>query len=166
LTGSRAYPLAPASLLDRLLDPPPRTGHATASAGEVIRAAEAALRRDIESLLNARKPWRSVPAEFAALAISSLTYGLADFTGGAVADRDGQERLRREIETAITRFEPRLTGVEVEIVETPSALKSQITFRVTGLLLLEPVSEPISFDTVADTVTSDITLQARGALTR
>ena len=61
----------------------------------------------------------------------------------------------------IARFEPRLTSVEVEIVQTPTALKSLLAFRVSGLLLVDPISEPVSFDTVADTVTSDITLRAR-----
>ena len=159
MTGSSGHPLARASLLDRLLHPAPGAARA-AGAGEGIRAAAAALRRDIEILLNARTPWRSIPAGLPALATSTLTYGLADFTGNEAADKDAQERLRREIETAIARFEPRLNSVEVAIVQTPTALRSLLTFRISGLLLVEPIAEPVSFDTVADTVTSDITLRA------
>lgn len=154
--GSGAGSLPRASILERLLETPARGG-----AAEGLRAIEAAVRRDIEILLNARKPWRSVPARFPSLATSTLGYGLADFTGGAAADGDGQERLRAEIETAIARFEPRLTAVEVEIVGKPTALRSLLSFRISGMLLVEPVAEPVSFDTVADTVTADITLRTR-----
>lgn len=89
-----------------------------------------------------------------------LSYGLSDFAGGVTTDPAQRERLRVEIERVITRFEPRLAHVEVEFVGAPSQLDAVLAFRISALLLVDPVSEPIAFDTTVDTTTSDVNLRA------
>lgn len=147
---------APLSLLDRLLDPKGRS-HRLASAG-TVQQLKASLRRDVEALLNARRPWWSIPAQYSALRSSTLSYGMADFAGGIINDSAEQERLRAEIEATITRFEPRLATVEVELLTEPSPLEGMLAFRIRAFLLVDPVVEPIAFDTVLDTATSDVDL--------
>lgn len=76
------------SLLDRLLDERPDQPHdPPAVASEQVGRLRRAVHRDLEALLNARRPWRSVPTRLAALRTSALAFGLPDFTAGAYNDR-------------------------------------------------------------------------------
>ena len=150
---------APVSVLDRLLVGDTPVDKARMMPGGSLRRLRAALLRDLEALLNARKPWRSMPARLSFLRTSALSYGLADFAGGTVKDAMERTRLCAEIADAITRFEPRLTAVEVELAETPSSLEAVLSFRIKAVLLIDPVPEPVVFDTMLDTATSDIHLR-------
>jgi type VI secretion system protein ImpF len=154
---------AAASVLDRLLDgqpekPTDRKLSASATVAELRRA----VRRDVEALLNARRPWHSVPDRFATLRTSPLGYGIADFTAGAFDDEQQQEALRIEIETAIRRFEPRLARVQVELANPPSPFSATLTLRVSALLQMQPESEQVDFDTIIDRTTADVMLRASG----
>lgn len=147
-----------ASLLDRLLDPRPDQAHdRPRSAAETVAQLRASVHRDVEHLLNARRPWRSVA--WPALRTSPLNYGISDFTAGAFNDRHEREALRTEIEEAIRRFEPRLAQVQVELTEGASPLRATLALRINALLPMEPLREAISFDTLIDTTTADITLR-------
>ena len=146
------------SLLDRLLDAYPEQAlDRKLSAAETVSELRAAVHRDVEFLLNARRPWRSVARP--ALRTSPLGYGISDFTAGAFNDRHERERLRVEIEEAIRRFEPRLTDVQVQVAEDVSPMRATLVLRINALLLMDPVPEAISFDTLIDTTTADITLR-------
>ena len=146
------------SVLDRLLDDAPeRRQDRSASPSQILDVLRAGVHRDVEHLLNARRPWQSQPR--AELVRSPLGYGLTDFTAGAFNEEDARERLRAEIETAIRRFEPRLTQVEVRLVGTMSPLRSVLTLHIAALLLIDPMPEPISFETLIDTTTADVTLR-------
>lgn len=149
---------AGASLLDRLLDPhPDQVRDRVQSAAETVARLRASVHRDVEYLLNARRPWRS--AAWPELRTSPLGYGISDFTAGAFNDQREREVLRAEIEEAIRRFEPRLAQVRVQVAEDRSALHATLTLRIDALLLMEPVPEAISFDTLIDTTTADVTLR-------
>jgi len=60
-----------------------------------------------------------------------------------------RHQLRQEIEKTITRFEPRIRNVVVRI-EAPTQDERNLRFKITGLLLVDPVAEPITFDTYFD----------------
>lgn len=146
-----------ASLLDRLLDAhPDQARDRVPSAADTVARLRAAVHRDVEFLLNARRPWRSVA--WPALRTSPLGYGISDFTAGAFNDRREREVLRAEIEDAIRRFEPRLAQVQVQVAEDASPLRATLALRIDALLLMEPLPEAISFDTLIDTTTADVTL--------
>jgi len=152
---------AGASLLDRLLDArPDQARDRVQSAAETVARLRASVHRDVECLLNARRPWRS--AAWPELRTSPLGYGISDFTAGAFNDRDQREALRAEVEEAIERFEPRLAQVRVQVAEDPSPLRATLTLRIDALLLMEPLPEAISFDTLIDTTTADVTLRPVG----
>ena len=155
-SGRRAK--AGASLLDRLLDArPDQARDRPQSAAETVAQLRAALHRDVECLLNARRPWRSVA--WPELRTSPLGYGISDFTAGAFNDQHEREALRAEIEEAIRRFEPRLTQVQVQVAEDTSPLRATLMLRINALLRMEPLPEAISFDTLIDTTTADVTLR-------
>jgi type VI secretion system protein ImpF len=115
--------------------------------------------RDLEALLNARRPWRSVPDTTPALRLSPLGYGMPDFTAGAFNERRQREALRLEVEETIRQFEPRLTQVQVQLADDGDLLRATLRLRIDALLRMDPAPEPIVFDTVVDTTTSDVTLR-------
>lgn len=147
-------------LLDRLMDPEPdRAADAPLSAAETVERLRRSVHRDLEALLNARRPWRSVPDTTPALRLSPLGYGIPDFTAGAFNDRRQREALRAEVEETIRRFEPRLTQVQVQLADDGDLLRSTLRLRIDALLRVDPAPEPIVFDTVVDTTTADVTLR-------
>jgi type VI secretion system protein ImpF len=160
MPSTRNASRAAAPLLDRLMDvhPEREKDRVLAPASTVIELRNS-VRRDVEALLNARRPWRSVPDRFATLRVSPLGYGIPDFTAGAFNDKMQQENLRAEIETAIRRFEPRLAHVQVELADQPSPLAATLMLRISALLRVEPEPEPVIFDTLLETTTADVTIR-------
>ena len=148
------------SVLDRLLDDrPDQAQDAPVAATEAVRRLRLAVHRDLEALLNARRPWRSVPATMPALRTSPASFGLPDFTAGAYNDRSQREALRAEIESTLRRFEPRLAELRVYLAEDRAPLRATLVLRIDAVLLMDPAPEPITFDTTIDTTTADVTLQ-------
>jgi type VI secretion system protein ImpF len=157
--GRRASVSATMPLLDRLTDAEPDLPlDRPVSPLETVEQLRRAVHRDLEALLNARRPWRSVPDNLAALRLSPLAYGMPDFTAGAYNDRQQREVLRGEIEETIRRFEPRLTRVQVRLSDDGSLLRSTLRLSIDALLLTHPAPEPIVFDTTVDTTTADVVL--------
>jgi type VI secretion system protein ImpF len=157
--GRRPPAPVQAPLLDRLMDAEPeRASDRPASQAETVAQLRRAVHRDLEALLNARRPWRSIPDRFGALRLSPLAYGMPDFTAGAYNDRQQRERLRNEIEETIRRFEPRLAQVQVRLSDETNLLRATLRLSIDALLLTHPAPEPIVFDTTVDTTTADVVL--------
>lgn len=143
-------------LLDRLMDDDPANPQDPPLApGQARAALQAAIRRDIEALLNARRPWRSLPAGYGALKRSPLGYGLADFAAGAFNAQDRRDQLRAEVKAAIEMFERRLTHVRVELVPTGST-EAALKLQISAQLEAEPAPEPVAFETVLHPATDDV----------
>ncbi len=138
------------SVLDRLIDADPSTAaEAPARLHNRVNEVKAALRRDLEWLLNARQRLISLPPGLGHLRNSLLTYGLPDFTHATMSVIDEQRELRRLIEVQIARFEPRLSNVSVILVEGNS-LDRCLRFRIDAILDVDPIHEPISFDSILE----------------
>ena len=162
MNGAAPAAYATASVLDRLCDArPDQERDRPPQAAETVADLLAAVARDLGALLNARRPWRSAPDWFPLLQTSPLGFGINDFTGGGYNDASQQEALRAEVEAVIRRFEPRLAEVQVHLVRDPAPLGATLALRVDALLMIEPMPEPISFDTVVDVLTADILLHQR-----
>ena len=147
-------------LLDRLLDLEPERGtDGSVTAVETVERLRRSVHRDLEALLNARRPWRSVTDAVPALRLSPVGYGIPDFTAGAFNDRRQREALRAEVEETIRRFEPRLAQVQVQLADDGDLLRTTLRLRIDALLRVDPAPEPIVFDTVVDTTTADVTLR-------
>jgi type VI secretion system protein ImpF len=52
--------------------------------------------------------------------------------------------------TTINLFEPRLANVRLVLIETPDSAKKDVRLRIEAMLRMDPVPEPISFDTVIE----------------
>ncbi len=134
------------SVLDRLVDfEPEATSEPPVSRSKALRQVKQALRRDLEWLLNTRLAFE-VPDGLPLLADSLLAYGLPDFSNVTVKDAADQSTLTLALETALRRFEPRLEDVVVSVANA-SALERAFRFKIEARLRIDPVPEPISFDT-------------------
>ena len=145
------------SVLDRLLDDAPEMERdRPLSATDALTVLRRAVRRDLEALLNARRRFASIPPAYAELANSGFSFGLPDYTAGAMNEASAREVLRKEIERCIRQFEPRLVHVVVSLVPPEDELDSTLHFHIEALLHADPAPEPISFDTVVNAATADI----------
>lgn len=156
-TGGHAAPRrVRVSVLDRLLG----DGDGDPGAGD-LHSLRDAVHRDLEALLNAHRPWRSVPAHLDYLRFSSFQYGLPDFTSGELNHHEPREALRHEIETTIRRMEPRLAQVRVHLADEPHPLRTVLRLRIEALLQVEPIVARIAFDTFVNVSTTEMVLQLR-----
>jgi type VI secretion system protein ImpF len=145
-TGSKTR----ASILDRLIDSEPEVStEPVQSRFTSIRQFTAQVRRDIENLLNTKNYAWLTECESPELRNSLYFYGLPDFTAQNPGSLLATDRLRQEVEKAIARFEPRLKNVRV-VAEAGEKEEKTVGFRITGLLMVEPAPEPVSFDTRFD----------------
>ena len=60
-----------------------------------------------------------------------------------------RQQLSQQIERVISRFEPRLKNVKVNL-EMSTQSERNLRFRISALLVVGPVSEPVTFDTYLD----------------
>jgi len=149
-------------LLERLIDTAPeQTSDRAFSAGEAMAVLRRSVRRDLEALLNARRRFRSIPAGFGELRISPLTFGIPDCTAGTFVDPRQRDRLRREIEETIRRFEPRFAEVQVTLVTPKDSLEATLRLRIQALLHAEPAPEPVAFDTEVETTSLEVSVKER-----
>ena len=155
----RGQPAAELSILDRLLDSAPgRERDAPLSAPASRERLRWAVHRDLEMLLNARRPWRPVPSSMGELSLSPLGFGTPDFTAGSFNNGSERETVRAEIEETVRRFEPRLEHVQVRLTDDASILRGTLRLRIDALLRLHPSPEPIAFDTAFDAAAASVTL--------
>jgi type VI secretion system protein ImpF len=149
-TSEIERPVRP-SVLDRLIDDNPTSNvEPPLTRSQSVRVFKAALRRDLEWLLNARRIITPVPEDCEELARSVYTFGLPDITSMSKDSRESFERLARLIQSAIDVFEPRLTGVTVDLREGDSKLLRDVHFVIDGILRLDPMPERVMFDTRQD----------------
>ncbi|MDB5413325.1 MAG: hypothetical protein JWR10_1660 [Rubritepida sp.] len=150
-------------LLDRLLDDEP--GEKTEkmpTPADALNTLHAAVRRDMEALLNARRRRWPLPVTATELALSPLGYGIPDATSGAYAMPERREELAAEVERIIRRFEPRLLSVRVTLRDTGQELDRTLRLRIDAVLRTDPIPEPISFETVLEAVTHEVRVTERG----
>jgi len=141
---------AQASILDRLIDLDPEVPKEPVQYRlQDLRQLKASVVRDLERLLNTRRPFEDPPEVFRNLRDSLFMYGLSDFTGHNPTAPAVRQQLRLQIERTISRFEPRLRNVVVHL-EADAEKERTLRFRISALLIVEPLSEPVTFDTVLD----------------
>jgi type VI secretion system protein ImpF len=72
---------------------------------------------------------------------------MPDITGVSVQSPFEQKRLVEAMETALRNFEPRFLDPRVTL-EPVDSLDRQLRFRIEARLDVDPVPEPIAFDSV------------------
>ena len=138
------------SLLDRLIDQEPdRNLEPPMTRAQSLRELRAALRRDLEWLLNTRRTIEEPPESLREVERSVYNYGVHDTSSLYLRSPKDQEFLAKSIKTAINFFEPRLQAVSVSIEPTTDEVHG-IHFSIEGLLRMDPAPEPVFFDTLLE----------------
>lgn len=139
------------SVFDRLIDLEPGTQvENSLSRSQSVRLLKSAVRRDLEWLLNTRRICEPPDEGLKEVNRSAYVYGLQDLSALTMAASADRNRLTRQILGTINMFEPRLANVRLVLVETPDSAKKDVHFRVEAMLRMDPVPEPITFDTVIE----------------
>ena len=142
----------PQSFFDRCLDDEPKKLlENVLNETDSLKLFKKGVRRDLELLLNTRKSEINGIENFAFANKSVLNFGIKDFTEINSQTVEGQEQIRLLIKSAIELFEPRLTDVEIAV--TDSTEDGKLAIKIYGLLLVEPIATPISYDATLDTKT-------------
>jgi type VI secretion system protein ImpF len=143
-------PTVTLSVLDRLVDLDPNArSESMPTRSNSMRQLKASLRRDLEWLLNTRRTPEAVGEGPSELNRSLFNYGLPDTTSLGVHSVQDQNRLLWMLETAVTVFEPRITGVRVTLEPVPGNARI-LRFQIQGLLRVDPAPERVAFDTVLE----------------
>lgn len=139
-----------ASILDRLIDKDPQVSREAVSHQLAdVRALKASVIRDVENLLNTRRKIFPVPEEFKEVNNSVFMYGLPDFSSLNPRSPQVKQMIRRDVEQTIAKYERRIKNVKVHL-ELSDKTELGIRFRITGILQMDPISEPVTFDTYFD----------------
>lgn len=155
-SGKRDVYLRP-SVLDRLMTAP-GSGRIGQQAVIGVQELRDSVRRDLDWLLNTKR-W--LPHDFEGLPevkTSLLNYGMPDLSPFSPANGRDLASLARTIEELIRCYEPRLRSgsVRVSVVTKPVAVpgegeeRERPRFRIDAMLCVDPVNEPVSFDTEVD----------------
>lgn len=124
-----------------------------------VRELKKSISRDIEVLLNTRRELlEGAPTEYTEINNSLLMFGLPDFTSYSLLNPEHRKVMRRSVEEALTKFEPRLKSVRVTL-EPPSKFDVAIHFRIEALLRLDPAPEPVRFDAALQLGTSSYSVR-------
>jgi type VI secretion system protein ImpF len=137
------------SVLDRLIDDDPKhSAEAPLTRAQSLRALKAALKRDLEWLLNTRRTIDPAPDSARETVRSVYHYGFADISSKSVLSTHDQNDLVREMEAVLAVFEPRLKRVRVRMEPLDSS--RILRFVIEGLLNVDPAPEPVRFDTMLE----------------
>jgi type VI secretion system protein ImpF len=143
------------SILDRLIDTEPGVTHEPVQRRfATINQVREAVARDLENLLNTRKSIHQVPEVDGQVSASLFTYGVRDFISYSPRSPSVRQQIRLEIERVIELFEPRLRNVSVRL-DTSAGNERTLRFRISALLVVDPVTTPVTFDTSFDINRSD-----------
>jgi len=138
------------SILDRLINSEPGVTHEPVQRRfATINQVRDAVARDLENLLNTRKSIYPVPDVDGQVTASLFTYGVKDFISYSPRSPSVRQQIRLEIERVIVLFEPRLRNVSVRL-DTSAGNERTLRFRISALLVVDPVTAPVTFDTSFD----------------
>ena len=138
------------SILDRLIDTEPGVTHEPVQRRfATINQVRNAVARDLENLLNTRKSINPVPEADGQVTASLFTYGVRDFISSSPRSPSVRQQIRQEIERVISLFEPRLRSVSVRL-DASAGSERTLRFRISALLVVDPVTAPVTFDTCFD----------------
>ncbi|MFN7924116.1 MAG: type VI secretion system baseplate subunit TssE [Bryobacteraceae bacterium] len=142
---------AQASIIDRLLDDEPKRSQDPAiTQAQTVRNYRAAVRRDLDWLLNTRCSIVEAPEEMTEAERSLYAYGLRDYTHLSFSSLPHRQQVSRNILRAIENFEPRLSHVTIVLGDQNVNDRRTVHFQISAMLHLDPAPEPITFDATFD----------------
>lgn len=151
MAGPRRTDILRHSVLDRLVgddEGPPTGGELRIGVDDLRRV----IRRDLEWLLNSRLVVADDLATYEEASKSILAFGLSDLSPFTLASARDSQSICDLITKAVRAFEPRLAkrSVKTEFLPKDDATDQQMHFRISAMIHVDPISEPVSFDTALD----------------
>ncbi|WP_044006900.1 type VI secretion system baseplate subunit TssE [Jannaschia sp. CCS1] len=147
------------ALLDRLIDlDPDLTEDPAVTEAETFAGLRAALRRDLEMLLNTRAVPETPAPGLTELADSALSYGSLDFFSAHLTTDGQRTAFALDLKTRIERFEPRLRDLSVDLVSDPNPSRRKLRLRIAARHVARPGLPPMVFETAMDPVAGRFTV--------
>lgn len=151
------------SILDRLLDNDPANAmDADIGQHQKLKELRSSVRRDLESLLNARLRIIEPDDELVNLKKSLLSYGLPDLATVNIIDKNSRKQFVTQLENLLLEFEPRFKSVNVNYLENSSTLDRSLRFRIDAVLYADPSPEMVIFDSVLEPVSRTVNVEEAG----
>jgi type VI secretion system protein ImpF len=136
------------SMLDRLIDP--ESGGTAWRRGYGETEMLAAVRRDLEDLLNTRRYAVNAIDEYPETRDSVASFGMPDVSDLPAATAKQRAALGLKISEAVRRFEPRLTDVQVRLIEDIDENdRFTLKYQISARLATEAASE-VNFETIVE----------------
>lgn len=138
------------SLVDRLT----RTDQWPESRAASISMYRESMKRDLEWLLNTRKPVVPELEGYPATAASVFNYGFPDlhsFDGSAGREANA---MTLALEKCLRTYEPRINQPRVFLTRT-DLLSRSLRFHIEGQIIYENMDEEIKFDTVLEMISGE-----------
>ncbi len=133
------------SLLDRLIDHDPEQAIEPVESDETALARyKISLRRDLESLLNSKRPDLAGLDRHPVLEGTIAGYGLHDISTEDFSSSGARDRVRRMVAAAIRLHETRLSHVQVEIEDRLTSIG--VRMRVSAQLNLTRNRETVVYE--------------------
>lgn len=153
------------SLLDRLTDLEPENKTESRDNRVInLNRLRDIVRRDLAWLLNSNNQDSIIDAnDFPHATHSVVNYGVRD-TSGVFTNENRAEEIRKSIEQAITRFEPRINSgtLEVTMSENPEQKKSIVDFDIRAEMWAQPLPIDLYLRSKVDLTTGELSLDNRG----
>lgn len=148
------------SVLDRLFDDEPHApSEKEAGQHHYVRQLRDSLRRDLESLLNARRYIVSLPEECREAERSLLNYGLPDLATVNIIDAKKRNEFAEQLQKILLEFEPRFKSVKVTYIDAADTNDRTLHFRIDAVVYAEPQPEVIVFDSILESVTRMVSVK-------
>jgi type VI secretion system protein ImpF len=149
-----------ASVLDRLFDNEPNvTVDSEHSRQRKLKDLRNSVRRDLESLLNARYRVISPPEEFRHVGTSLFNYGLPDLATVNMLDVTKRQEFTQNIESIICTYEPRFKSVKVSYIDNSRKTDRTLRFRIDAIMYADPAPEIVVFDSILEPVLRTVTVE-------
>jgi type VI secretion system protein ImpF len=144
MAKAKAENLVTQSLMDRLCDVEdwPTTRHSS------MRLYRESVKRDVESLLNSRRPPMPELQSYPKAAASVMNYGLPDINSYSDSGHDQNAMLTAMVQT-LRNFEPRIQNLRVFVARAENLTRS-LRFHIEGQIQFDTQIEDIQFDTVLE----------------
>src|SRR5215472_16994330 len=138
------------SVLDRLIDDEPKNrSEVPLTRAQSLRLMKAAVRRDLEWLLNTRRTIDPAPESARETARSVYHFGFSDISSKSVLSSRDQADLIRDMELTLAVFETRLKRARVRLETVQGGVRA-LRFVIEGWLCMDPAPEPVVFDTLLE----------------
>jgi len=151
------------SILDRLFDDEPEIKNdVDIGQHQKLKQLRSSVRRDLESLMNARYRVMEPGEEYKELDKSLLNYGLPDLATVNITDLDKRKEFTFKMENILKEFEPRFKDVNVSYLENSDNTDRTLRFRIDATLYADPSPEVVVFDSILEPVTRSISIEEPG----